>query len=580
MNLWFDLKYAWRLTCKSWGYSLMCATVVALSVGLAVWTFAIADARMLRPLPFPGAEHWYSVQMADKAKAEAQPNIDAYTYQEMLKSNRSADYLGAFSDRTVILSEGQATVSLRGAFVSPRLLSAMQVPPVLGRNFEESAGQSQAAPVAILSYDTWRNYFAADPGIIGKTARIGSAPARIVGVMPKDFFAFQDIEVWMPLQMLPVARPKDSTTMFSPIVALKNGQTADALLSEMKTAVDSVNGEYPDLFNVARHAALVPVNRMWNPGETPIIAAFGFAGAAVFLLGCMNIGMIFLARMLERSRELALRTALGAWRGRLMRQCLIETALVVLVGLAAGYWLAAMGVAWAQGVVDFWAQVMGFGRSPNMPELRPSYFIVAIVFAVVLWLLSTLIPAWQVSRQDAAAVLAGSGKGTALRGSGKGAGILVGLQVLVSCVVLVLCASMVLANKEELGKPAGLDTAQVMMSTEPTVFDSKYAEPAQRLRYWEDLSASIRSQMPDAEVAYTTAVPTKPVNAPVAVETHEGSTRGGRLTLPTTVVSEDYFKLFGIKLLSGRFFDNTDNSSSLPVAIVDERTAAQNCLSI
>ncbi|MGD0831820.1 MAG: ABC transporter permease [Terracidiphilus sp.] len=575
MNLWFDLRYAWRLTSKSWGYSLMCAAVVALSVGLTLWTYAVAYNQLWKPLPFPGAERWYSVQMAAKAGAAAQPSIDAYTYQEMLKSSGSADYLGAFSNRALILSAGEASVNLRGASITPRLLSATQVPPLLGRYFEESDGKSQATQVAILSYDTWRNYFAGDPGIIGKTAQIDSAPAQIVGVMPKDFYAFQDTEVWLPLQMLPVARPKDSSTTFYPFIALTNGQKPDALLSEMKNAVNSVNGEYPDLFNAARHPDLIPVNQLWTHGETPILATFGFVALAVFLLGCMNIAMIFLARMLERGRELALRTALGAWRGRLMRQCLIETALVVFVGLVGGYWLAAMGMAWAQGLSDLSSQVLAYGRAANQFELRLFDLMIAIVFAIVLWLVSTLIPARRISRQDAAAVLAGSGKGTALRGSGKSAGFLVGLQVLVSCVVLVLCGSVVLANREELSKPTGLDTAQVMISAEPTTFDSKFTEPAQRLRYWEDLSASIKSQMPDAEVAYTTAIPTKPIKVPVAVENQEGSARGGRLTLPTAVVSEDYFKLFGLKLRSGRLFDSTDNSSSLPVAIIDEQTAAQ-----
>jgi hypothetical protein len=198
MNLWLELKYAWRLLNKSWGYSLMCATVVALSVALAVWTYVMAYSQLWKPLGFPGSEHWYSVQIASVAGATARPSVDAYTYQEMIEHNRSADYLGAYMNSPVILSEGQASTTLRGAAISPRLFTATRVPPLLGRTLAVADGQPAAAAVAILSFDTWRNYFAADPAIIGKTARIGSAPVQIVGVMPKDFFAFQDFEIWLP----------------------------------------------------------------------------------------------------------------------------------------------------------------------------------------------------------------------------------------------------------------------------------------------------------------------------------------------------------------------------------------------
>jgi putative ABC transport system permease protein len=129
MNLWFDLKYAWRLLTRSWGYSLMCASVVALSVGLAVWTNALAYSQVLKPLEYPGSERWYSVQLAADAAARMRPSVDAYTWQKMLEHNRAADHLGAFANRTVVLSEGEATTSLRGAAISPRLLAATLLPP-------------------------------------------------------------------------------------------------------------------------------------------------------------------------------------------------------------------------------------------------------------------------------------------------------------------------------------------------------------------------------------------------------------------------------------------------------------------
>lgn len=575
MNSWLDVQYAWRLSTKSWGYSLMCASVVALSVGAAVWTYSVVYSQLLKPLGFPGSERWYSVQIAPKAATPAEPSVDAYTYQELLKQTRSADHLGAYAHRGVILSEGQASRSLRAAAITPRLMAATRAAPLLGRTFHDTDARPGAAAAAILSFNTWQNYFAADRAIIGKTTRIDSAPVEVVGVMPKDFYLFEDFELWLPLQMPPLARPGDSTMALTPLISMGANQRPEAILNEMKPAVEGVNRGYPDLFNSARSVALIPGLRMFTHSETPIVLMLSFMSVAVLLLGCVNISMVFLARLLERSRELALRVALGSSRARLMRQCLLETALIVVLGLLVGYGLAAMGVRWAQGFADFVTRVDGSGRAANVPELRPGDFAIAVICAAAVWLLSTLIPAWRIAKQDAAAMLAAGGKGPSLRGGNKGVGLLVGMQVIVSCLVLAVCANLILAVRKEANKPSGLNTARTMITTDATTLDARYAEPAARLRYWGDLSAAIGSRIPGAEVAFTTAPPARPDSVPALIETQQGTANQGKLTLPLTAVSESYFHLLGLRLLSGRLFDSTDDGASMNVAIVDENMAAR-----
>ena len=575
MNFRFDLKYAWRLLRKSWGYSLMCASVVALSVGLAVWVWTLTYSQVIQPLPFVGSDRWYAVRLAPDATVRSRPSIDAYTYQELLKHNRSAEYLGAFAIRGAVLSEGEATTSLRASVISPRLLAAMRVPPLLGRTFAETDGQAEAEGVAILSFDTWQHYFAGDPAIVGKTARMDGKPVRIVGVMPQDFFAFQDSQVWQPLQLPKLAKPGDSTMTLSPLIVLRDKQNLNGVLSEMKAAVTAVNTDYPDLFNPARRVELGPAKRIYNSGSTPIVVMLSLMAVGVVLLGCLNISMVFLARLLGRSRELALRNALGASRSRLMRQCLLETALIVAMGLVAGYGLAAYGVQWTHGISSFGQRILANGRSSNLPMLRPLDLAIAVACAVMIWLLSTLIPAWRIARQDASSVLAGSGKGATSRGGNKSVGLLVGLQVVIACLVLVACGNVVMAVDEEVNKPSGIQTAGLMLSTNPTVLDTRFTDPAQRVRYWDELDSAIASKVPGVQVAFTTAPPSRPVRLAASIETQQGADRQGMLTLPLTVVSENYFKLLDIRLRSGRLFERTDDSASLKVAVVDEKMAAR-----
>ncbi|HEY0371277.1 MAG TPA: ABC transporter permease [Thermoanaerobaculia bacterium] len=570
MNLMFDLKYAWRLLRKSWGYSLMCASVVALSVGLAVWVNALVYSQLLKPFGLPGSENWYSIQIAADASARLRPSMDAYTWQELRKHDRATEHLGAFALKTAVLSEGQASTSLRAVAISPRLISGVR--PLLGRPFRDADGQPGATAVAVLSYDAWQRYFAGDRAIIGKSTRIDAAPVQIIGVLPKDFLAIDDFELWQPLSLPVIARPQDSTLTVMPMIALRD--TPEASLNELQSAVKRVNGDHPALFDTGRHAALIPAYKIFTHNITPILVMMSLMAAGILLLGCVNISMVFLARLLERTRELALRTALGSARSRLLRQCLLETALVVFIGLIAGYVLAALGIEWTHGIDSFGARILASGRSTNLPDLRPFDFFAAVLFAIAVWLLSTLIPAWRVTQQDASVALAGSGKGVALR-SNKGVGVLVGLQVVVSSLVLATCGNLVLAIQKETSKPNGLQTGGVTFSTEPTVFDGRYATTAQRLRYWDDLAAAMEARLPGSQVAFTTSAPTRPARVAMSIESRENASRQQTITLPLTVVSESYFDLLGIRLRSGRLFDSTDTAKALPVAIVDEHMAAR-----
>jgi putative ABC transport system permease protein len=571
MNLWFDVKYAWRLLLKSKGYSLLCASVVALSLGLAVWTCELVYSQVLKPLPFPHSSTWYSVQIATKAASTPHPGLDAYTYQELLKHNRSADHLGAFAEEPVVLNDGQVSTRLRGVGISPRLLAEMQTPPILGRLFQESDSKSGAAPVAIISYDSWQTYFAGDRNVVGRTTRLDSAPVQIVGVMPKDFLAFRDYELWKPLVLPPLARPSDSKMIVNPFVIVKESGNVGVNLNGMKPAISAVNQEHPDLFDAGRHLALIPAHQMYTHSFKPIVTMVSLIAVAVLLIGCMNISMVFLARLLERSREIALRNALGASHGRLMRQCLLETAMIILLGLVAGWGLAGMGVRWTKGLYEFGARIKGAGRPANLLQLRPADLVAALICGLVVWLISTLVPAWRVVKQDSAAVLAGTGKGTSSRAGNRSVGLIVGLQVIVSCLVLVVCTNLVLAVKQEVNKPTGLNTAGVIIATNPTVFDSRYSQPPERLRYWDELKTAVEGRLPGSVAAFTTEVPTQPGKMPVSIETQQGTSNQGSLKLPVTIVSDNYFPMLGLTARAGRLFDSTDNNTSLNVAVIDEK---------
>jgi len=575
-NIRFDLAHAWRLFVRTPGNSLLCILVVALSVGLSLFVYVIDYNIGLKPLPFEGSSQWLSIQTADNPSASLRPRTDVFTYNELRKRTRSVNYLGAFSPRSPIMSEGEASMRLRGAAIEPSLLAALGRKPMLGRLFDDRDGAADASTSVILSYDTWRNYFSGDPQIVGKNIRVDGKMVPVAGVMPADFFAFQDFEVWTPLQKTVLAAPDASLPKVTVLAVPAAGASVDAVNADLSQAIASINADYPQAYGAKRRVSVFPANRMYTHDNIPVIAMATFIAVAVLLLGGLNISMIFFAMLMERSRELALRTALGSTRWRVLRQCLLQSFFVIAFGLVVGAVLAVLAVKWAHGLLDFTSRLQASGRDPNELLVRPLDFVVAIVAAAVLWLLSTLIPAWRISRLDPATTLAGTGKGTAAKGSQRTTSILVGVQVLVSSVLLVICANIATAVSSELRRPVGVAEADRFLSTYASTLGSRYATPDDRLRYWDQLDASIRQRVPGAEVAYMTASPTAPSMQRADIEDRVGAADSkNKLELPFTTVSSNYFDVLGISIRSGRGFDATDVATNQQVAIVDERTAAQ-----
>ena len=573
MNFWFDLKYAWRLFLKAPGYSFLSIVVVALSVGLALFVYCIDYSMEFKPLPYPDSARWISLHIAADKTATAHPIVDAFTYQELRKNAQNVHYLGAFARGSAVLSAGDASATLRTAEITPELLEDMHEPPLMGRTLNPADAQAGATPVMVLSYTTWKNYFAADPHIVGKQAQIDRQPVQIVGVMPRDFFTFEDFQSWRPLQLGNLSGPTDSAKTLAVLAELNPGQTIAQVLSETQRTVEQVNRGYPQQYDAGRHLVIVAASRMETAGTVAIMSMASFISVAVLLLGCLNISLIFFARLLERSKEIALRSALGSSRGRLLRQCLLESSFVVALGLVIGSVLAALAIDWAQGLIDFQAQIQATGRGSNDIVMHGVDLLAGVMAAVVVWLLSTLVPAWRIARQDSATVLAGVGKGSTGPGGNRLAGVLVGAQVLISSLLLVICANVVLSVSAELSKPTGLAPGRVLLSTYPTVFGASYAGNSDKFRYWDDLESTIKQRLPGAEVAYATAVPTDTSGVPVAVEQQEGANHQRAPRIPVNTVSEGYFDLLGIRLRSGRVFDSTDNESTQQVAVVDESTA-------
>ena len=398
-----DLRYAVRTLARSPGFALVAVLTLALGIGANTAIFTVVNAVLLRPLPFPNSGRVIRI-------VENLPPSDGSSGPRRRVLGLTSSEVAAFASQTTTLSHigtqiptirtltsRDEPVRLVGARLSPALLSMMETPPLLGRLFESHDDAPGADPVVILSHGSWQRYFGADPNIIGQRLGMDGATHTVVGVMGRGF-AFPDPQdqFWMPLTG-PMMRQRLPVT-----ARLKDGVSAAGALAEIDAIVPRLRHDStlqpPD---VSRFEVVKLVDLMVAPVKGPLLILTAAVGL-VLLIACVNVANLLLARAAARQREMAVRFALGAGRGRLIRQALTESMVLAAGGGAAGIALALGGIALLRTLATSLPRrdlPPGIGL-PRLDEIAvdPSVFALTLAASVITGLVFGLIPAVRQSR--------------------------------------------------------------------------------------------------------------------------------------------------------------------------------------
>jgi putative ABC transport system permease protein len=562
-----DLRYSVRMLIKRPGFTFVVVAALALGIGANTAIFSVVNSILLRPLPYRDPARLAMIWMDNKRMNVDQDIHSFANYIDYRDQNQVFESMAAYSGVSLNLVGVGEPERIIGSAATASLFEVLGVAPVRGRVFtveEETIGQNR---VAVLSYGLWQRRFAGDPNIVGQEILLSDVSRTVIGVMPPSFkFPHKDAEIWVPLALDENQKRSRGSFGYYAIGRLKPGVSLQQAQAEMGTIASNLESQYNFLEGLGVN--LVPLHQQVTGRVRPALLVLLGTVAFVLLIACANVANLLLARSAGREREIAIRTALGANRKRLIRQLLTESALMGLAGGAIGLLIAKWGLS---ALIALSPEDI-----PRLDQIGIDGRVLGFTLLVSLLtgLVFGLVPALQASKPDLNESLKESGRSSTsgverrrVRSS------LVVLEVALSLVLLVGAGLMIKSfsrlQKVDLGfNPDRLVSMNIQLSR------TKYQGPLST-QFFRQLIERVEA-MPGVESAGATTaifIDALPNSTNFTVEGKPPVPASEQIETPVDSVTPSYFRTMGISLLQGREFTEQDGLESQPVAIVNDTFA-------
>jgi macrolide transport system ATP-binding/permease protein len=564
-----DIRYALRQLRKKPGFSVVAVFTMALGFSASVAIFAFVDAALIKPLPYQNSARLVDVTEGNTMIPRA--NISYPDYLDWKKLNTVFSSLEVWNGTGYLFKMATGVVPTPAMRVSAGFFRTLGVSPVLGRDFYAGEDAVAAAPTVLLSYSAWKNWFQGRDDVVGQVATLSGTPYTIIGVLPQDFnFAPRGrAEFWTALQPTRDCEKRRSCHNLNGVARLKDGISIPSADAQMKTIAKQLEFEYPDS-NRGQFGTVVGLNESIVGNVRPILLMLLGGAGLLFLIACVNVSSLLLVRSESRKREMAVRGALGASRGRLLGQFVTEGLVLALAG-------SALGMFAAQWAVKLLIKLIPTDMLAGMPYLNglglnPRVLVFAGAIALVAATLFAITPAMRTSSLELRDDLAEGGRsaaGTVWRRFGAN---LVTVELATAVVLLVGAGLLGKSFYRLLHVDLGFDPDHLatLLVAAPEV---GYEKDEQQIALGKQMIDRL-SELPGVKsVALTSTLPVscncntdwirflgKPYNG----EHNEVNERD---------VSPDFFSTIHAKLLSGRFFTETDDRTKPKVAIINQTLA-------
>ena len=568
-DLWQDFRYALRTLRQRPGFTAVALLTLALGTGATTAMFTVVNGVLLKPLPFPDPGRLVNLQ--EKTDWSTQlGSLWAFTYPNYLDCKRESRSLNmaAWSYLTGTLSQPGEAENIGGSEVSSDLFSMLGITPVRGRAFLPEEDRLGAAPVAILGYALWQRRFGGNPAAIGTTIVFEGKSYTIIGIAPPDLRIggnVQDLFTLLGQDTSPVMQNRAGHRL-RVWARLRPGATLSRAQTELALVGHRLAEQFPKS-NKGRTFIAEPLHPDVGDVRSTLWLLLG-AVSLVLLIACVNVASLMLARAVSRERELAMRVALGAGRGRLVRQCLTESAVLGLAGGVLGIMLAAVGI---RPFITFWP-----GSLPRVEEIRLDWHVLLFTLAVSLvsGFLFGLAPALRAPVRDLEQTLR-AGARTVSTSSRRMHGSFVVAEIALA-VVLLVCAGMLGHTMLHLSSlHPGVDIHNVL-TARANLSVATLANPSKTRAAWQDVLDRAR-QLPGVEsIAMVDTIPMREGNNQIGYGPSPDKPLDNKqpLTLANSV-TPDYLKVMGIPLRRGRFFTAQDRIGREGVAVIDDVMAQE-----
>ncbi len=565
-----DLRYGVRMLTKRPWYTVVAVVALALGIGANTAIFSLVDALLFRPLQFKDVDRLVMI-WSGTPQTIARENISPADYLDWKNQNNVFDHLAAISWWDVNLTGNGEPERIQAFQVSPSFFAALDEKPLLGRVLlpdEEQPG------VAVLNYSLWQRQFAGDPDIIGKTIKLDGNSHTIVGVMPKDFEWPTTAEVWTPLVMTNEMASARKSRYLMVMGRIKKNLSLSEAQAEMDIIARRLEQQYPD----TNQEVGVALKRV--PGQNsdefarPFLLALMGAVGFVLLIACANVANLQLARATARVKEIAIRSALGASRFRVVRQLLTESIMLSLLGAGFGLFLAVWGIDLMRASFPPDQAKFITGLSHMGLDGRALGFTLAV--ALLTGIISGLAPAIQTSRPDLNETLKEGGRSSAsgshrhrLRSALVVAEIALALVLLVGTGLMVKGFARLLDNQRQ-----GFDSRN-LLTMSLALPEAKYKEPHQRVAFYNQLIERLKATSEIESVGAASSLPSSGNwnTITISIEGRPAPTPDKEPLVDYQSINDDYFRAMRIPMMKGREFTAQDVTDALPVTIVSQSFA-------
>ena len=567
-GLFQDARFAARLIHKERWVSAAAVAAIALGIGANTLGFTIVNAAFIRPFAFERAEELHAVSWRP-TRGRRLPS-SAIDFDDWRTRSRSFRELGASSFGAINISDDHAAPEqTQGANVTANLFDVLRQRPLLGRTFAAGEDRRDAEPVVVIGYDIWRNRFDRDPDVVGRVLRINGRPATIIGVMPEGMKFPDNSELWVPY--IPTdAQLRRDARMLSVFGRLAEGVTKEQASAEIDGIARSILAAQPELTKSAIGGQVETLKERFLNGAAPrmFVVIMG-AVAFVLLIACANVATLLLSRVMYRSREVAVRYALGATRWRIVRQLLIESVALASIGGFLGLALASAGVS------AFDTAIHATG-APYWLRFTIDYNVVFYVAGVCIaaGVLFGLAPALQVSRENPNETLKDGGRGAAgSRKSGRLSNTLVVAELALTMVLLCGAGLMLRSFIALYASEPGFEVnglTRMRMQLPP----SNYPTAEARLRFYDQLLPKVSALPGVQRAALATAVP--PLDHEEWFFEIDGRTYAAderRPFVSTVLVSPGYFEVLGVGITRGRGLTAADGAPGAEHVVISQAMA-------
>jgi len=567
-EVWNDVKHALHMFVKSPGFTFAAVAALALGIGANTAIFSVVNAVLLKPLAYPDADRIMSViqtQPDGNSSATSIPKFREYERQtSVFKDVAAYDFGGPGFNVT-----GGQPEQVHGLHVTESYFRVFGTPIMLGRTFTPEEDAPNGGKVVMLSYGLWQRKFGGNPNVIGSTLPLGNEPYTIVGVIGKDFFTDPQVDIWLPFQFEKVS--KNHAHFFLAAAMLKPGVTLEQANAQLKLAGAEYHREYPDSNPQLSFAAKPLRDAIVDNVRQLLLVLLGSVGM-VLLIACANVANLLLVRATGRKREFAIRSALGAGRGRIVRQLLTESILLATTGGIAGLALGITGVRALLAISPAGLPRVGEKGTAVVVDWRVLAF--TLVVAMLTGIIFGIFPALSASRTDLNSTLKeGSNRsGTGFRQS-KARSLLVVSEVSLALVLLVGSALLIRTFVALRGVDPGFNPHNVL-TMDMSLTGEHYQKSAGVAQLGHDGQARLRAIPGVEDATFTCCLPL-----------------AGQFGLPFTIVGRPvkderdtpgagwmnttpgYYNTFRIPILRGRDFTDQDTASSTPVALINQALA-------